>query len=855
MSIKAKLLSIVISSIVIVSTAMVLQSVLSLQKESDSIIKKFKNDAYKVKEEELRNYVSLAMKTVDSYYQRTAIDKIKIEVEKHLKNQTGFIFSILEGEYKKYNGKMPDKELKDILINAVRSVRYGEDGYFWINDLDANIIMHPIKPALEGKNLTNFKDKNGKQIFSEFARVAKTSGSGVVDYVWPKPGFETPQPKVSFVKLFKPYGWVLGTGAYVSDVTSDLQKEALKTVSEERYGKNGYFWINSSTPKMIMHPIKPSLNGKDLSAVQDKAGKLLFNEMSKVANAKPEGGLVKYMWEKPGKDTPQQKFSYVQKFEQWDWIIGTGVYVDDIEEKIKAMENDTEKEIRSTIIQNIIIIFVIMILLALVMGYISNKVIFTPLNAFQDGLLNFFKYINKESSDVQHLDDSAKDEIGTMAKIINENVVKTKSLIEQDEALINDVKRVVEEVKKGHLTFKVEKSTENEALQELKIIFNEMLETIESNVEGDINKITKVLEEFKKLDFTHKVDNPTGNVSKGLNDLSDIINKMLLDNLRNGSILKDNASTLSTNVEDLSTSSNTQAASLEETAAALEEITSTIVNNTDNISHMATYSNELSLSIKAGQEMASSTVKAMDEINNQTQAIADAITVIDQIAFQTNILSLNAAVEAATAGEAGKGFAVVAQEVRNLASRSADAAKEIKDLVENATSKTDAGKQIADKMIAGYEELNTNIIKTTETINDIASASKEQQQGIEQINDAVTALDQGTQRNAAVASETAAVAANTSEMAQEIVDEANQANFIGKNDIEIRKNVTDANYHGTEQRKMQQDNKRAVRKPVPSRPNTNVTPAKTARPTSTNKPVVPKVVSAANSSDDEWESF
>jgi len=216
--------------------------------------------------------------------------------------------------------------------------------------------------------------------------------------------------------------------------------------------------------------------------------------------------------------------------------------------------------------------------------------------------------------------------------------------------------------------------------------------------------------------------------------------------------LQNNSNQLSSNVDSLSSSSNSQAASLEETAAALEQITSTIINNTDNISQMAMYSSELTQSIKSGQHLATSTVIAMNEINSQTQAIADAISVIDQIAFQTNILSLNAAVEAATAGEAGKGFAVVAQEVRNLASRSADAAREIKELVEHATSKTNTGKQIADKMIVGYETLNKNIVKTTQTINDIETASKEQQAGIEQINDAITTLDQGTQKNAIVAS-------------------------------------------------------------------------------------------------------
>jgi len=780
LSIKIKLLGIVISSILLVSIILGVQSVNSLQKESNSMIAKFEEDAYKTKEKELQNYISLAMKTVESYYKRTSKEQVQLEVQDYLVGQVNLILSMMEGIYEEYRGTIPDEELKSIIKNAVKATTHGKDGYFWINDFEANIIMHPIKPHFDGRNLANYADKNGKKIYSEFARVVKDNRKGFVEYVWPKPGFDKPQAKVSYVKLFRPFKWVVGTGEYIGNVTEKLQEEAKTAIGEIRFGEDSYYWINDSSPKMIMHPIQVNLDDEDLSTYKDKKGKFLFKEMSKVANNSPKGGLVKYMWSKPNKKEILQKFSYVQKFEPWDWIIGTGTYIEDIDKKIILMQKETAAQIEETIIENIITTVVIIFILTLIMIYISNKIIFNPLNSFQDGLLNFFKYINKESNDVQHLDDSSSDEIGTMARIINKNVERTKSFMEEDEVLIGDVKRVAEEVKKGLLIHKVESSTQNIALQELKTIFNEMLETIQLNVEGDINKITEALTHFKELNFTHQINNPSGNVSKGLNDLSEIINKMLLDNLTNGLTLQNNSKELSSNVNSLSTSSNSQAASLEETAAALEQITSTIINNTDNISQMAMYSSELTQSIKSGQDLANSTVVAMNDINSQTQAIADAITVIDQIAFQTNILSLNAAVEAATAGEAGKGFAVVAQEVRNLASRSADAAREIKELVEHATSKTNTGKQIADKMIVGYEELNKNIVKTTETITDIETASKEQQVGIEQINDAITSLDQGTQKNAMVASQTAQIAKNTSSMASEIVEEANKANFFGK---------------------------------------------------------------------------
>ena len=141
-----------------------------------------------------------------------------------------------------------------------------------------------------------------------------------------------------------------------------------------------------------------------------------------------------------------------------------------------------------------------------------------------------------------------------------------------------------------------------------------------------------------------------------------------------------------------------------------------------------------------GKELATKTVNSMEEINNTVMNINEAITVIDQIAFQTNILSLNAAVEAATAGEAGKGFAVVAQEVRNLAARSAEAAKEIKNLVENATIKANEGKEISSTMIKGFGELESNISETSNLIDDVTNAANEQSSGITQISDAVNQL-------------------------------------------------------------------------------------------------------------------
>ena len=240
------------------------------------------------------------------------------------------------------------------------------------------------------------------------------------------------------------------------------------------------------------------------------------------------------------------------------------------------------------------------------------------------------------------------------------------------------------------------------------------------------------------------------------------------------------------NVNTLNLSSNEAAASLEETAAALEEITSNIRNNTQSIAKMSQLSSGVTKAVNEGQDMANKTTLAMDEINAKVNLVNEAIGVIDNIAFQTNILSLNAAVEAATAGEAGKGFAVVAQEVRNLASRSAEAAKDIKNIVEIATSKANEGKDIANEMINGYLALNSKINETIVLIEDVSQGSKEEERGIIQINDTINILDKATQVNANQATVISDLANEVASLSSNLLKIADRAKFkeFSKKEIE-----------------------------------------------------------------------
>ena len=216
---------------------------------------------------------------------------------------------------------------------------------------------------------------------------------------------------------------------------------------------------------------------------------------------------------------------------------------------------------------------------------------------------------------------------------------------------------------------------------------------------------------------------------------------------------------------DLSSRTEQQAASLEETASSMEELTSTVKQNADHAhqaSKLAVSASEVAVK---GGEVVSEVVGTMASINESSRRIAEIIGVIDGIAFQTNILALNAAVEAARAGEQGRGFAVVAAEVRNLAQRSAAAAREIKELIDDSVEKVTAGTQLADKAGNTMNEVVSSVKRVTEIIGEIAAASAEQTAGIEQVNQAIAAMDQATQQNSALVEESAAAAASMRDQA------------------------------------------------------------------------------------------
>ncbi|MDK2084408.1 methyl-accepting chemotaxis protein, partial [Aliarcobacter butzleri] len=425
----------------------------------------------------------------------------------------------------------------------------------------------------------------------------------------------------------------------------------------------------------------------------------------------------------------------------------------------------------------IIAIIVVNIIFAIALSYFSyysqKRVVggIDRIKIYIDDLMDFVFFRTNHIRKAEYI---KNDDIGQILKELNKYVEKFDVMRKDDMHVLGEVVIALDKVSQGIYTSQIHADSNNFMIHTLKRVVNQMLATTNKNME----ELVKIVGEYSQDDYRSQMD--IDPILKGkmlltmqrINHLGKELNENAKNNLQNGHLLEKNSTTMNKSVESLAAKANEQAASLEQTAAALEEITSITKNNTQNASKMANLSNDVKNSVILGEKLANQTNLSMDEINTQVTAINEAISVIDQIAFQTNILSLNAAVEAATAGEAGKGFAVVAQEVRNLASRSAEAAREIKDLVENATSKANQGKRISDEMSKGYDNLNKLISETIDIIKDVSVASNEQLQGIEQINDAISMLDRVTQENAHEATKVANIANETLQMAQVLVQNA-----------------------------------------------------------------------------------
>jgi methyl-accepting chemotaxis protein len=350
----------------------------------------------------------------------------------------------------------------------------------------------------------------------------------------------------------------------------------------------------------------------------------------------------------------------------------------------------------------------------------------------------------------------------------------------------------------------------------------------------------KVAEGDLSARITPNTQDEIGQLLHAVRDMQNALTR-LVNQVRQGSDAVSNASAeIATGNNDLSARTESQASALEETAASMEELSSTVRQNADNARQANQLAQSASTVAVQGGEVVAQVVDTMKGINDSARKIHDIISVSDGIAFQTNILALNAAVEAARAGEQGRGFAVVASEVRSLAGRSAEAAKEIKTLITDSVERVGRGTALVDQAGATMNEVVASIRRVTDIMGEISAASSEQSQGVAQVGEAITSMDQTTQQNAALVEEMAAAASSLKTQAQELVQTVAVFRLAGDTGQAPPKAMAAATAPTA-----------PARAPAP-RP-ASAAPQRLAAPAAT--PPVKAPAKAAGADDGDWETF
>jgi len=514
----------------------------------------------------------------------------------------------------------------------------------------------------------------------------------------------------------------------------EAQQRAQDAIMAMRYGEDGYFWLQGYDGLMISHPIKAALNGKYLLDLEDPTGKKFFQEMIDVVKAsETQAGFVNYMWPKPGFEEPVQKYSHVAGYKPWGWIIGTGVYADDLQALLMSS------------IMTAVVTLLGAAVLTLAAAFAIGRSVSRPVTDLKNVMNEVAQ--NDTHNEVPHTDRG--DEIGEMAHAL---VALRESVIERNqlEQRRDEQQKEIE----GQRRANDEQTARVSAAQ--KAVVNSLGEALNRLASGDLTfEVGELGAEYAELrdDFNRTVGQLRSMVGSVQNAIQ---------------MIQGGAGEISTATNDLSRRTEQQAAALEETAAALDEITATVKESSTGASEARDIvANARSEADQSG-DVVRNAVSAMGRIEDSSRRITEIITVIDEIAFQTNLLALNAGVEAARAGEAGKGFAVVAEEVRELAQRSATAAKEIKTLIESSANEVENGVKLVNATGTALEGIAAGVQEISTRIETIATSAREQSVGLQEINVAINEMDQTTQQNAAMVEETTAASHSLAEEAQNL---------------------------------------------------------------------------------------
>ncbi len=698
----------------------------------------FREDTMASEKERLLNLTGLAVTVVDSYYRRSQdLDGLKREKMRELKKVVDALVSQAEATLKAH----PRAEAEEIIKRQVAAVRFDEGNYVWINDQTPAMVLHPVRSDLNGQDLRQNKDPKGKALFVEMVEaVKKGGGEGMVDYWWAKPGEKEPKPKISYVRLLPELGWIFGSGAWIEDITADMQRQALAQLARMRLPDGNYFWVNDTSlpaPRMIMHPTSPALDGKLLDdpayncATQAQAGakgpvtdlggkKNLFAAMVEVVRQGGEG-YVTYLWPKPkpgGGATEERypKLSYVRLFEPWGWVVGMGAYVDNIDAAAAAQKTGMRVTVSAMVGRALGFGLFFVALFGVISAVLLRRNIGRPLGA----LVRYFNTVAQGDLEAR-MTAAFSGEMGVLQRHMQDMVASLKDKVRESAQLAQKSR---EETERAQVATRQAEEARSQAEQARR---QGMLEAAAS-VETAVNGLSQASE------------------------------------------------ALSGQVREVSRATESQRQRTEETATAMEEMNSTVMEVARNAELAAAAADETRRTAAEGEDIVRRSVSAMNRVHEladglkadmetlagQAEAIGRIVSVINDIADQTNLLALNAAIEAARAGDAGRGFAVVADEVRKLAEKTMTATKEVSDAVASIQSGAERNRQGVDQAAEAVQQATglvnssgdslarivTRVQEAADQVRSIATASEEQSAASEEITRSVEDVNRLTAETA-----------------------------------------------------------------------------------------------------------